>query len=305
MQTPAPRSDAAAANASVSARLRSPRAGVMPETTAKRAPSSSAGSKPSSAAKAEARRSYQTVVGRGGTPSSAKKTPSRPSGAQATPLRSTPAAVSSAATRAPSGLSGSAPIQRVATPSRASPAATFVSEPATWTSSAMACSRRAGAAAVSRSIASPSVTTRALTSVALHRQPAVHHELGAGHERRLVREQEDDAVGHLRRIRDALDGIGVLHRAPRRGGVVGEIERALDHRGQHVPGAHDVAADPVARVVDRDHPREPHQAGLGGGVGGEVRIADQADDRSGVDDAPAAGLAHREHGLLAAVEGAL
>ena len=66
----------------------------MPETTAKRAPSSSAGSKPSSAVKAESRRSYQTVVGRGGTPSSAKNRPSRPSGAQATPLRSTPAAAS-------------------------------------------------------------------------------------------------------------------------------------------------------------------------------------------------------------------
>src|SRR3954447_18825508 len=213
MQTPAPRSDAAAANASVSARLRSPSAGVMPETTAKRAPSSSAGSKRSSPAKAESCRSYQTVVGRGGTPSSAKNRPSRPSATQVTPLRSTPAAVSSAATRAPSGLSGSAPIQRLETPSPARPAATFASDPAAWTSSADACSSRPGAAAVRRSIASPSVTTAALTSVALHREPTVHHELGARHERRLVREQEDDAGGNLGGVGDPRDGIGLLHRA--------------------------------------------------------------------------------------------
>src|SRR4051794_23142870 len=277
----------------------------MPETTAKRAPSSSSGSKRSSAANAEPPRSYQTAVGRGATPSSAKNSPSRPSGTRVTPLRSTPAARSSSATRAPSGLRGRAPIHRAATPSPASPAATFASEPAAWTSREAARSSRSGAATVSRSIASPSVTTAAVTSVALHREAAVHDELGAGHERRVVREQEDDPGRHLGGVGDARDRIGLLHRAPRGGGIVGQVERALDHPRQHVAGADDVAADPVARVVARDDAGEADEPGLRRGVGGEVGVADQADDRAGVDDAAAAGLAHRDHRVLAAVEGAL
>src|SRR4051794_15208386 len=277
----------------------------MPETTAKRAPSSSSGSKRSSAANAEPPRSYQTAVGRGATPSSAKNSPSRPSGTRVTPLRSTPAARSSSATRAPSGLRGRAPIHRAATPSPASPAATFASEPAAWTSREAARSSRSGAATVSRSIASPSVTTAAVTSVALHREAAVHDELGAGHERRVVREQEDDAGRHLRRVGDPRDGIGLLHRVPRGGGILGEVERALDHRREHVAGAHDVAADAVARVVDRDHAGEADEAGLRRRVGGGGRGADQADEPAGGGGAGAPAPAHRDHRLLAAVEGAL
>src|SRR5882672_2817326 len=95
----------------------------------------------------------------------------------------------------------------------------------------------------------PTMTTRArsLRSRSARGEAAVHDQLGAGHERGLVAREEERDVGDLARPRDAPERDARLELLADLGRQVRRLERRV-----HDPGMDHVAADLVARELDRE-----------------------------------------------------
>src|SRR5689334_22445275 len=104
-------------------------------------------------------------------------------------------------------------------------------------------------------------TTRAVTGSA-GREAAVHDELGARHERRLVAGQEQRDVRDLARLSDTAERNAGLELLADGVGEIGRLQRRVDDaRVDHV------AADPVLSELDGERLGERDQRALGRRVG--------------------------------------
>ena len=84
---------------------------------------------------------------------------------------------------------------------------------------------------------------------AARREAAVDGERLAGHEGRLAGEQERRHVRDLARLRDASQGVGVVHLALGLGGIGGLAHELLEVRRAHAPGAIALARMPKRAVA--------------------------------------------------------
>src|SRR3954463_13937187 len=146
------------------------------------------------------------------------------------------------------------------------------------------------------SIVPSSVALRSSSSVTrlslLSRHPAIGEDHGAGHEAGLVGGEEGYHVGDLARLARTADRLERVDR-------VVDLLEAAEHVGVRVvdrrvdpPRAYDVAADPLLRVVERDPPRQHHDAALRGRVDREEGFGDDTVDARDVHDRAAALLEH-------------
>src|SRR6266542_4354795 len=105
-------------------------------------------------------------------------------------------------------------------------------------------------------------STEPFRRVLLGHEAPVHDHLRPGHERGLLRGQEERGVGDLARPADASEGDARLELRPQLVGEVRGLERCLDDAGMD-----DVAPDIVPGELDGERLVERDQSALGGRVG--------------------------------------
>src|SRR6478735_6683213 len=132
--------------------------------------------------------------------------------------------------------------------------------------------------------------------------PTVRDDHRTGHERRLVRGEEQRHVGDLPRLArppDRLEridlGVHLVEPAEHLG--MGVVDRRVDPAG-----GDRVAADALLRVVEGDAFREHDDRALRSRVDRQERLRDEAVDRARVDERAPAAAQHVRDGVAAAVD---
>ena len=128
----------------------------------------------------------------------------------------------------------------------------------------------------------------------LRRQPTVDYQFGAGHERRLLRGQEQCPVGDVLRRSDALQhsALDGLFPASRVG------PHLVPHRSVDGPRMYGVGSNALWPVLHRSRLGEQAHCPLRGAVGRARPAAHQTGGGGYVDNGAAPGLSHFRDGQL-------